>query len=411
VSFARWLLLVAAWLAASSLALAQASSASGPRLLHVPEEAKSAEQGILTPVPITLEVPADLPARRVLLHYHVFGAAEWRTLELRREGTRYKGAIPCLEVSEMTSEIRYYIRVHDAAGAVVAFSGTRASPYKVAIHHPSARPDLAGGAAKCPDPAECPPGLPGCPSAEVERIPCVHDRDCEGTLTCGWDHFCGEDPRRRHWVGVDVSQGFGVVAPQGACSVASQESAGFACYRERDGAVYTGRPVYSNEPLAVGVAPTRVVLSYERVLFYNTSVGLRLGYAFLGEGPTLPGGAEFVPYSAELAARYWLGADPFARPGLRPFVLLGAGVAEHDVSFKLRVREDPRAPYGQGGNDLEQTVKVWKRAGDAFISIGAGALYPFTESFGAVLEISACQAFPFSATVASASAGLRMGIK
>src|SRR5688572_5012771 len=40
----------------------------GPRLLHVPAGARTAEQGILTPVPISLEVPADLPARRVLLH-------------------------------------------------------------------------------------------------------------------------------------------------------------------------------------------------------------------------------------------------------------------------------------------------------------------------------------------------------
>lgn len=403
--------LLACLLLAVSGSAAAAEASSGPRLLHVPEVAKSVEQGVLTPVPITLEVPADLAARRVLLHYHVFGAAEWRTLELRREGTQYRGAIPCLEVSEMTSEIRYYIRVHDAAGAVLAFSGTRAGPYKVAIHHPSARPDLASGAGKCPDPAECPPGLPGCPSAEVERIPCVRDRDCEGGLTCGWDHFCGEDPRRRNWFGLDIAQDFGIVAPQGACSVPSQENAGFACYRARDGAVYTGRPVYTNEPLALGRSPTRAWISYERVLFYNTSVGVRIGYAFLGDGPTLPGAVDFVPYSAELSARYYLGADPFARRGLRPFIGLGAGFAEFDVSFDLHVREDPLAPYGQGGNDLEHTLDVWKRAGDGFISLGAGALYPFSESLGAVAEVSVCQAFPFAATIMRGSAGLRLGIR
>lgn len=383
---------------------------AGPRLLHVPSASKTTEQGVLTPVPITLEIPPELPARRVLFHYHVFGAREWRTLELHRQGARYVGAIPCLEVSEMTSEIRYYIRAHDAAGAVIAFSGTRSSPYVVAIHHPSARPDLAVGALRCPDPAECPPGLPGCPSQEVERVPCLGDRDCEGGASCGWDGFCGADPRRKNWFGVDVTQSAGIIEAQGACSVASQESRGYACFRERDGAIYTGRPVYSAEPLALGVAPTRLVLSYDRLLFYDTSLGVRLGYAFAGRGPTLPGAAGFVPYSAEITARYWLGQDPFARDGLRAYLLLGAGFAEYDVKTKVSVREDPFAPYSQGGNDLEQTLSVWKRAGDAFVSLGAGAMYPFTEGLAVVVEVSSCQAFPFAATLATGSAGLRVGL-
>ncbi len=402
-----WLLALLALL----LVTVQTRAETGqPRLLHVPTASKTTEQGILTPVPVALEIPQDLPARRVLLHYHVFGAQEWRTLELRREGARYKGAIPCLEVSEMTKEIRYYIRVHDAEGAVIAFSGTRSSPYVVAIHHPSARPDLASSA-RCPDPVECPPGLPGCPSQEIERIPCQRDSDCEGGLSCGWEGYCGEDPRRKNWLGVELSQAVGLVETQGACSVSSQENAGYACYRQRDGAVYTGRPVYTNEPPAWGLGPTRVLLSYDRLLFYNTSLGVRVGYAFAGVGPTLPAGAEFVPYSAELTARYWLGKDPFAREGLRGYLLLGAGVAEFDVSVDVTTREDPLAPYGQGGNDLEQTLDVWKRAGDAFVSFGAGAMYPFSESLGAVVEVSACQAFPYSATIATGSAGLRLGLQ
>jgi hypothetical protein len=403
-------LLVAFAAALSSQAHADTSQQSGPRLLHVPAASKTTEQGVLTPVPVSVEIPLDLQARRVLLHYHVFGAQEWRTLELRREGTRYVGAIPCLEVSEMTSEIRYYIRVHDATGAVIAFSGTRNGPYRVAIHHPSARPDLASSA-RCPDPVECPPGLPGCPSAEVERIPCEHDSDCEGGLSCGWDRYCGEDPRRKNWFGVEVAQGGGALAVQGACAVSSQETAGYACFRARDGAIYTGRPVYTNEPLALGLAPTRVLLSYERLLFYQTSLGVRVGYAFAGQGPTLPGGAGFVPYSGEVLARYWLGHDPFARQGLRPYFMVGAGFAEFDIQSDIQVREDPHAPYSQGGNDLEQTLHVWKRAGDAFVSLGVGGVYAFTPGFGAAVELSFSQAFPFAATLATANAGLRLGLR
>ena len=387
------------------------SQARGPKLLHVPAATETTEQGILTPAPISLDVPLDLPARRVLLHYHVSGVKEWRTLELRREGARYVGAIPCLEVSEMTSEIRYYIRIHDEEGAVVAFSGTRSSPYIVAIHHPSARPDLASGALRCPDPVECPPGLPGCPSQEVERIPCNRDNDCEGGLSCDWDGYCANDPRRKNWLSIDVAQSFGAFAARGACSVTSQESSGYACFRARDGAIYTGRPIYSNEPLALGQSATRVRLSYERLLFYKSSLGIRVGYAVGGEGPTLPGGAGFVPYSAEVVARYWFGKDPFAQTSWRAFVAIAAGFAEFDIAADVRTREDPLVSHGQGGNDLEQTLHVWKRAGDALLSIGAGAMYPLGETFAASFEISAGQAFPYAATVATGSAGIQVGLK
>ncbi|HEY6079098.1 MAG TPA: hypothetical protein VIW29_09860 [Polyangiaceae bacterium] len=404
-----WLLVMLA-LALAPRANAETGQPKGPRLLHAPAASKTTEQGVLTPVPISVEIPDDLQARRVLLHYHVFGAREWRTLELRRENMRYVGAIPCLEVSEMTSEIRYYIRVHDAEGAVIAFSGTRSSPYRVAIHHPSARPDLASEA-RCPDPVECPPGLPGCPSEEVERIPCVRDSDCEGGLECGWDGYCGVESRRKNWFGVELAQSFGAMAVDGACRVSSQESQGYACFRSRDGAIYTGRPVHTNQAPVVGLAASRVLFSYERVLFYKTSLGVRVGYAFAGEGPTLPGAAGFVPFSAELVARYWFGQDPFAEQGLRPYLMLGAGFAEHDIQGEVDVREDPDAPYSQGGNDLEQTLRVSKRAGDAFVSVGVGAVYPLTRGFGVAFELSLAQAFPYAATVATASGGLRLGLR
>ena len=210
---------------------------------------------------------------------------------------------------------------------------------------------------------------------------------------------------------MDVSHSVGAFTAQGACSVESQETAGYACFRTRDGALYLGRPVYKNEAPAVGWASARVRLSYDRLLFYDTSLGFRLGYAFAGEGPTLPGGTRFIPYSAEVVVRHWFGTDPFARPGWRMFVAASAGFAQHDIAAKTAVREDPLAPYTQGGNDLEQTLRVWKRAGDAYVGIGAGAMYPISESFGIELELSASQAFPFAATLATGTLAVRMGTR
>jgi hypothetical protein len=392
------------------LALPAAAAPDGPRIIHAPADTQTAEQGILRPVPITLEIPSDLAARRALLHFRTLGSSAWKTLELRREGSRYVGAIACLEVGSLGGEVRYYVRFHDGQGAVIAFSGTRAAPYLVKVHHPSARPDLASAAGQCPDPADCPPGLPGCPSAEVERVPCQRDVDCEGGQTCGWDGYCADDPRRYNWFGLELSQDVGIVAAQGACSVQSQESDAYACYRAHDGAVYTGRPIYGDEPIAVGRAPTRVLLSYERLVSYQTTLGVRVGYALFGARRTLPGAVGFVPFSAEASARHWLGSDPFARDGLRAYVMASAGFAEFDIGFDAHVREDPDAPYTQPGNDLEQSLDASKRAGDLFIALGGGLMYPLRESFAPVVEVRVAQAFPYAATVLSASLGVKIGV-
>jgi hypothetical protein len=386
-----------------------ARRALGPSVLKVPVTQKKSEQGILTPVPIGIELPSDLDARRVLVHYKVFGAERWVTLELTRTGDKYQGAIPCLEVSTITGDIVYYVRVHDAAGQVIAYSGSRHAPYRVRIVHDTARSSETRGGASCPDPSDCPPGLLGCPSAEVERLPCRSDADCEGGMTCGWDGYCEMDPRRANWLSVEVEQQLGLVATTGACSVPSQENEGYACRRD-DGATYIGNPIYTNEPLALGWAPTRLVLGYERVVFYDTSVGMKLGYAFMGSGPTPPGGGEFLPFSAELRFVHWFGEDPFARQGLRPYAAIGGGFQMVDIHIAAHVREDVTAPMGiQGGNDLEQTLDVYKRAGDGFVMVGGGLVLAITPGFGLSAELRALEVFPFSAAVLSGTLGARGG--
>ncbi len=400
---------IASLLYGSARADAPAAAKLGPRILHVPPEQRLADQGVLTPVPVSIEVPADLPARRVLVHYKVHGASEWRTLELLREGTRYTGAIPCLEVSTITGDLLYYIRIHDVRGAVVAFVGTRSEPFRIRVHHESERPDLYGKAARCPDPADCPPGLPGCPSAAVERIPCVTDADCEGGQVCGWDGYCSNEVRRKNWIGIEIEQDIGLVSTTGACSLASQENDGYACYRDSDGATYLGTPVYTNEAVKAGFAPTRVHLSYDRLIFYDTSVGVKAGYAFRGAGPTPREGVPFMPFSGELHATHWFGDDPFAGPGLRPYLMFGAGLAQFDVKVKAHVRENPTNATEQGGNDLEQTLTVWKRAGDAYVVLAGGVRYPLSAAVAPGVEIRVYQVFPFGATVIGASSGLSFG--
>jgi hypothetical protein len=383
----------------------------GPPLLHMPVLERKVEQGILTPVPIAVELPAAIRARarRVLLHYRVWGDPDWTTLELRSTGKKHTGAIPCLEVSTITGDIKYYFRVHDADGALIAQSGSRAKPYRVTVKHDTVLGARANKKGRCPDPADGPRGLPGCPSIRIEDIPCRRDADCEGGSHCGWRGYCELTTRSLNRITLGIEQDIGLVSTTGACSVASQESEGYACFRRTDGASYVGKPVQTNEPMRLGKGPTRVVVGYERVLYYDTSVGVRAGWAFAGEGKTPRFGTQFVPWSFGLRASHWFGHDPFSRSGFHPYVFVTAGYAMFDIETSVHVREDPNQAQLQGGNDLEQTLDAWKRAGDGFAGLGGGVVLSVTPDSSVGIELSVAETFPFGATILSPSLFVMQG--
>ncbi len=89
----------------------------------------------------------------------------------------------------------------------------------------------------------------------------------------------------------------------------------------------------------------------------------------------------FVPFSAEIHAKHWFGADPFGSTDTEVLRAARRGLHQFDVHVKANVREDPTRANVQGGNDLEQTLDVWKRAGDAFVVLGFGAALPVSETF------------------------------
>ena len=389
---------------------ARADRSAGPQILHLPPpERHEAEQGILTPIPSQLTSPDSVPAARVLAHYKIRGVPEWTTLELVQADGRWEGAIPCLEVSTITGDVAYYIRVHDSEGNVVAYSGTRHTPYRVLIVHDSARTEATLDRPSCPDPADCPRGLPGCPSEIVEKIPCASDSDCEGEATCGWDGYCEVDPREHTWLSLAAAQEFGFIDTTGACTLEAQENEGTLCERQFDGAVYYGAPVYTNEPRKFGLGNTRLWLGLEHLVSYDTSVRARLGYAVAGVGPTAPGGVPFVPVAAELGVVHWFGDDPFARAGWRPFVGVSVGYGMFDIKTTAHVRADVTEFDPQGGNDLDQVVDLHKRAGDAFVALNGGAVWASESGWAARAELSVLKAFPFDAIVIAPRLGVEKG--
>ena len=387
-------------------ARAEQGEGLGPSILRAPVSERVAEQGILTPVPIRIELGPGIQAHRVLVHYKLFGVPEWTTLELSRSGPGWSGLVPCLEVSTVTGDLIYYLRIHDVDGKVVAYSGSQHEPHRVRIVHPSARPGVAAG--KCPDPTDCPAGLPGCPSEPVLRVPCESDSDCEGGKSCGWDGYCEAVERRRNWLSFEVEQDLGLVAATGACSISSQENEGYTCVRRTDGEQYVGNPVYTNEPLAAATGQLRAVVGYERLFYYNSTVGVRVGYA-LTRQPALDGASSFLPLIAELRVAHWFGVDPFSRMGPRPFVFAGGGLGMFDLAFAVHVREDPTGGSVQGGNALHQTLDGYRRSGDAYVGVGGGVMLAFWSSGGPVVELGVAQVFPFGATVLIPRLGWRVG--
>lgn len=385
------------------------SPIGGPEVLHMPESQRMAEQGVLRPVPVVADLPLDISikTRRVLVHYRLWGDPDWTTLELRRNGAQYEGAIPCLEISTVTGDLKYYIRVHDAEGKVIATGASRADPYRVTIKHDE-QLESSTTRAKCPDPADCPRGLPGCPSERVIEIACQSDADCEGGSTCSWRGFCERIQRSKNWVWLGASQDLGFISTTSACSNYQQEHGGHACIRA-DGEQYIGNPVITNEPLGGGRGQLRLVAGFERLVHYDTTLGLRVGWAIWGEGPTPNEGTEFVPFSASARITHWMGKDPFAHDGWRPYAFVAAGYSMVDIRTTTFVRENPVAVSYQGGNDLEQSLEVWKRAGDGFVGVGGGTMFAWQTGRAAFFELALHGVFPFSAVVVVPSVGVAMG--
>jgi hypothetical protein len=76
-----------------------------------------------------------------------------------------------------------------------------------------------------------------------------------------------------------------------------------------------------------------------------------------------------------------------------------------DIKARTQVREDPRAQSRQPGNDLEQRLVVWKRAGDGFVGAGGGVAFAFDPRRMLSIEAALLQAFPYGALIVAPTLG------
>lgn len=352
--------------------------------------AAAAEQTVMTPVPIYAELPEGVVAAKVVLQYRPFGAEVWKSLEMPKVKNGYGIEVPCFDVGGVTGQLKYFIQAFDGDNNVVSFAGTRNAPIAVAIklQLDGEPPHLPGQAppSRCADRADCPPGLPGCGK----------DGDLGPTEP--------EEPKafKKNWISFAIQQDWlGISGAKNTCSGGNE----YACF---DGETFYAPVPYdkSGGELAGGLsaATTRIMIGYDRVFGKNISAGVRAGFV-LGGGPQAPGGAAFVPVHAEARAAYWFGAEPFGKTGLRPYLTIGAGLAQVDAAVKVTVYTTEQDFIADKRTELD----AWKKSGLVFFGAGGGAMYAFKPNMGVTAEMRIMQLFGSPGTVIGAAVGYMHG--
>lgn len=215
---------------------------------------------------------------------------------------------------------------------------------------------------------------------------------------------------RPNLVSVTVEQDMSVVSGDDVCGQNAQLHRGFACFRA-DQTQYHGTPSSQagGDPSGVFLATTRVLLSFDRVLWDNWTIGGRLGAVVRGGGPK-PDGAtapSFLPVHGELRAGYWFGVAPFVDTGFRAGLFLAGGVAQVDAMWQVYVVEDPEAkpPASQPVNPPSQALDAYQKSGTAFLGGGLSVAYAFLPMSAVILHLKGMGLFPSSGAALATELG------
>jgi hypothetical protein len=411
--------------------------------------------------PIPVACTTDEPASKVTLRYMVFGGDQWQQVQMVRKGEYWQGEIPCADTG-VTGKLRFYVQAKDKDGEELDSFGSKKQPAEIQIVAQTSEepPSYPGQAAppKCMEKGACPEdmiGTPACPgtggkqrgnkgwgaacdtSEECDTgLLCMQGdqgRTCESAPSCTSSSDCPSGsvcksgtcdiddegsssgptgPYKKNWVGLHVGADFAFLSGKDVCLPGSD----FNCFFSTG----TPYPLASSTPqkgqagnLNGGIAPGtyRIMASYERILFGHFGAEGRLGFAFNG-GPKAADGTSFLPVHLEARGKYWFGRDVFSKKGIRPYVLFGAGVAQVDAKLSVTVY-DPgyRNPKtGQLINNGIVTLDAYRKLGQAFVTVGGGAMYAFGKNHGLVLNLDLMYMLPASGVVIQPSLGYQVGL-
>lgn len=385
-------------------------------LVHTPPT----EDATLTPLPLYAELPAGTTAARMQLSYKPFGAIEWKSMAMKPMGKGFGVEIACVEIGSAQGALAYFIQAFDSDSNLVSWSGTRNAPNKVAIKTSldGEQPHLPGqpAPARCPDTGDCPPEFPGCKSNKTDEPVCEEGTECKTPPP--------ESDAKKNWLSLAVQMDFLVIPGSTEVCVGADN---YNCYTGNtyyQGLPYVGSdPTKTGDTINTGMVPAtlRVLLGYDRAVS-NFTFGARVGVAFLG-GPPAPNGRAFLPFHGEARVAYWFGHDPFARTGVRPYIVIDGGVAEVDGKGKANVFNGcptdtmsctTTNPPGGYSYDYQHHIitsyDAWQKAGTGFVGGGLGILFAPSPRMGPFLELKYMELLGATAPALNLQLGYALGL-
>jgi len=410
--------------------------------------------------PIPLDCTSDEEVASMEIRYKPFGSEEWKVVKMKKVGDSYRGEVPC-DATGAAGTLKLYVRAKDATGESVDSFGSKSKPIDfVAIEDSHASPPSYPGEpapARCMAKEECPPDFPGCSATKHGHKawgePCESTEECKSGLQCGGDGTCEAAPScetnadcesgvcndnkcspaegaapsgkyKKNWLGLHFAQDIAIIGGSDVCSTASRTNDGYTCFLEGTETPYVGEP-FPGAGISTGtvIATRRLMLSFDRALSPNLTLGARVGFAFGGRPSS--DGDKFLPFHGELRLSYWFGKGALAKKGLRPYVHLGGGVAQVDGRVKVKVADCQNVPQSPGDEIYKKCIAgdpsvhdqttsipmdVWKSLGQIFITGGGGLVYAFTPTLGAQLNLNLMVMLPTSGFVMQPSFGLVYGL-
>jgi len=389
--------------------------------------ATPAEQRLNTPLPLYVELVPELldDAKKVTVTYLAPGAADWKTLILKRVGEQGFGInVPCLEL-KTEGEFKYHVTVTDGDGAIITGVGSRNAPLVTKI-----KTKIDGN----------PPSWPGfappemCVAVEAGPKQCLDDNQCNGGFVCTNGECTAkiddktEEPKgpKRNYVSLGFAPDISIFSGENVCEPTQQGDQHFVCVRE-DGSRYVGVPklgVANNVNAGLALGTLRLVAGYDRLILDNIMAGVRVGFAFRTASAE---SASFLPVHAEVRGAYYFVKKPFEHLGARPFVMVSGGLAQIDSGVTVEVLEDgtacgaaqvdnPDSPCTKPTDPSRTTVEprvqkltAIKQAGQGFVSVGGGLQYAVTDMLALNLGVRIGVTLPVTTFVLAPEVGATVG--